>query len=42
MARGDNAKIMTNTGKDQSRAIRLQACADVRFYFREAGRSQSV
>lgn len=42
LVRGDNAKIMSDTGKDQSRAIRLPACADVRSYFREAGRSQSV
>lgn len=40
--RGDDAKIMTNTGKDQSRAIKLQARADGRSYFGEAGRSQSL
>lgn len=42
VAPGDNAKIMTNTGEDHCRAIRLQARADVRSYFGEAGRSQSV
>lgn len=42
VAPGDNAKIMTNTGEDHCRAIRLQARADVRSYFGGAGRSQSV
>lgn len=40
--RGDDAKIMTDTGKDQRRAMKPQARADVRSYFGEAGRSQSL